>query len=149
MKSLKDINWNHLFIFYEVAREKSLKVTSTKLGLASSTLSEQIKRLEKGLCTQLFIRARQGFILTTDGRKLFEHARIIFETGGKLLDDFSTTGVGGYPVNVGIVETLSQNIAVEFTAAYWDLFTPYGTVNTLRSPEHQVLMEDLVTGNLD
>jgi len=47
LQNLKDINWNHLYYFYEVSRAQSLKKASEYIGVTSATLSEQIKRLEE------------------------------------------------------------------------------------------------------
>lgn len=149
MKRLKDINWNHLYCFYEVARAQSLKTAAGVIGVASSTVSEQLKRLEDDLGLKLFHRSSKGLFLTKDGERLFGHAREMFEVGSKLLDNISQSDVGGYPVTVGIEETISYDIATEFVSQYWDLFTPFGTVNTSRQMEHSVLVENLLNGHLD
>ena len=149
MKKLKDINWNHLYCFYEVAKAQSLKSASTVLGVASSTVSEQLKKLEQNIGLKLFNRSSKGLFLTKDGKRLYEHAREVFEAGSKLLDDISHSEVGGYPVTVGIEETISYDVATEFTSQYWDLFTPFGTVNTSRQVEHDTLVENLINGHVD
>lgn len=149
MTRLKDINWNHLYCFYEVGKRQSLKDASHALGLASSTLSEQLKKLEAKIGRNLFIRSSKGLTLTKDGEIIFEHVREIFEAGSKLLDKISTNEIGGYPVNVGIEETLSNDVATEFTSQYWDLFAPFGTVNTHREFEHDTLIENLNNGFID
>ncbi len=149
LKKLKDINWNHLYCFYEVAKAKSLKDGTKVLGVASSTASEQIKKMEETFSQKLFHRSSRGLILTKDGEKLFQHTREIFEAGSKLLDDVSISDVGGYSVTVGIEETLSHSVAAEFCSQYWDFYTQFGTVNTARQYEHQQLVENLNSGNID
>lgn len=149
MKTLKDINWNHLYCFYEVARAQSLKTAATVIGVASSTISEQLKKLEQGLGMKLFVRSSKGLFLTKDGERLFGHAREMFEAGSKLLDNISHSDVGGYPVTVGIEETISYDVATEFVSQYWDLFTPFGTVNTSRQMEHSLLVENIINGHID
>ena len=149
MKRLKDINWNHLYCFYEVARAQSLKSAASMIGVASSTISEQLKKLEQGLGMKLFVRSSKGLFLTKDGERLFGHAREMFEAGSKLLDNVSQSDVGGYPVTVGIEETISYDVATEFVSQYWDLFTPFGTVNTSRQMEHSLLVENLLSGQVD
>lgn len=149
LSTLKDINWNHLYCFYEVAKRQSLKEASQSLGLASSTLSEQLKKLENKIGKTLFIRSSKGLMLSKEGEVIFEHAKEIFEAGSKLLDTVSNSEVGGYPVNVGIEETLSHDIATEFTSQYWDLFAPFGTVNTYRESEHDTLVDNLFHGLID
>lgn len=149
MKKLKDVNWNHLYCFYEVGRAQSLKTAAKILGVAPSTASEQIKKLEESIETKLFTRSSKGLMLTSEGSKLFEHAREVFEAGSKLLDNFSDSDVGGYPVTVGIEETISYDVATEFTSQYWDVFTPFGTVNTSRELEHNLLVDSILEGRID
>jgi len=149
LKKLKDINWNHLYCFYEVAKAKSLKDGIKVLGVASSTASEQIKKLEEALGQKLFNRSSRGLLLTREGEKLFSHSRDIFEAGSKLLDDISPNDVGGYPVTVGIEETVSYEVSTEFTSQYWDFYTQFGTVNTSRQYEHEQMIENILSGHVD
>lgn len=149
MKKLKDINWNHLYGFYEVAKCQSLKKGASELGVASSTISAQIRTLEEKFNTKLFNRSSKGLNLTTDGQKLFEKTKGIFEEGNKLLEHFSEDFVGGYPVSIGIEETISYDLATEFASQYWDLYTKYGTVNTTRQADHESLIDNLINGHID
>ncbi len=149
MQNLKDINWNHLYYFYEVSRAQSLKKASEYIGVTSATLSEQIKRLEEKFGRKLFHRDYKGLTLTADGELLFNKAKHIFEEGSRVLEYFSGDVVGGYPVSVGIEETLSYDLAIEFSSQYWDLYTQYGIVNTVRQPEHETLIDNLKHGNID
>lgn len=149
MNKLKDINWNHLYCFYEVAKAQSLKKGASEVGVASSTLSAQLKMLEKKFEKKLFIRSSKGLSLTQEGIQLFDMTKSIFEEGSKLLEHFSDDIVGGYSVSVGIEETISYDLATEFASQYWDLYTKYGTVNTLRQSHHDVLVENLIQGHID
>jgi DNA-binding transcriptional LysR family regulator len=149
MKRLKDINWNHLYAFHEVAKVQSLKKGAKGIGLASSTLSEQLKKFEENLEVKLFIRSSKGLSLTQEGAKLFERSKIIFEEGNRLLEQFSDEIVGGYPVTIGIEETVTSDLSTEFSSQYWDLYTKYGTVNTVRQVGHEALVDSLVRGNID
>jgi DNA-binding transcriptional LysR family regulator len=149
MKKLKDINWNHLYAFHEVAKVQSLKKGAKGIGLASSTLSEQLKKFEESLEVKLFIRSSKGLSLTQEGAKLFERSKVIFEEGNRLLEQFSDEIVGGYPVTIGIEETVSSDLSTEFSSQYWDLYTKYGTVNTVRQVGHEALVDDLIRGNID
>lgn len=149
MKSLRDINWNHLYFFYEVARANSLKEAADYLDMAVSTLSEHIKRFEKNFGRKLFSRTSNRLELTTDGVTLLEHAELIFFEGGRLLDRFSEGDLGGYPVTIGIEESISYQIASEFASQYWDFYAPYGIVNTVRQSDSDVLIENLVSKTVD
>lgn len=149
MQSLKDINWNHLYGFYEVAQAQSLKQAAINLKMAPSTLSEQIKKLEENFSKKLFSRTPKGLVLTSEGRSLFEHSKIIFDEGSRVLEKFSENDIGGYSVNIGIEETISYDLAVEFASQYWDSYAPYGTVNTLRQVEHEILIDNILQDNVD
>jgi len=146
---LKDINWNHLYGFYEVAKAQSLKHGASALKIAPSTLSEQLKKLEENFSKKLFTRSSKGLSLTSDGQALFEHSKIIFEEGSRVLEKFSDYDIGGYPVSIGIEETISYDLSVEFASQYWDNYAPYGTVNTLRQVEHEVLIDNILQDNID
>jgi LysR family transcriptional activator of nhaA len=149
MDKLKDINWNHLYCFYEVAKAQSLKKGAEAVGAASSTISEQIKKLEEKFSKKLFNRSSKGLTLTSDGVQLYNRAKPIFEEGSKLLDQFTDDTIGGYPVYIGIDESISYDLANEFSSQYWDYYTMYGTVNTVRQPGHDVLIDNLLQGNID
>jgi LysR family transcriptional activator of nhaA len=116
MERLKDINWNHLYCFYEVARAQSIKQGAKVLGTAPSTISEQIKKLEENFSQKLFHRSSKGLNLTIDGQKLFDRTRNIFEEGSKLLEEVSEGTIGGYPVRIGIDDTISYDLANEFAS---------------------------------
>lgn len=149
MLKLKDINWNHLYCFYEVAKAHSLKKGAKAVGAAPSTISEQLKKLEFNFGKQLFVRSSKGLSLTSEGVHLFERAKTIFEEGSRLLEEFSDDVVGGYPVNIGIEETISYDLATELASQYWDLYTHYGSVSTCRQSEHDVLVDNLINDNID
>ena len=149
MKSLKDINWNHLYCFYEVAKVESLRLGAKTLKCSPSTASEQIKALEVKFKKVLFLRSPSGLVLTNEGSKLLEYAKNIFEEGSKVLGHFSEDQVGGYSVSVGVVDSIADGIASEFISQYWDLFANYGTVNTIKQSEYGVLEENLALGNID
>jgi DNA-binding transcriptional LysR family regulator len=149
MKSLKDINWNHLYSFYEVARAQSLKKGAKIIGVAPSTLSAQIKSLEEKFEKKLFIREAKGLSLSPEGKRLFDKSKVIFEEGSRLLEHYSEDVVGGYAVSIGIEETFCEDLASEFASQYWDLYTNYGGVNTSRQSDHETLLGNLLQGHID
>ncbi len=149
MHRLKDINWNHLYAFYEVAKAQSLQGGAEVLKLSPSTLSEQLKKLESRFNKKLFKRGSKGLLLTNEGAALFEHSKIMFEEGSRVLEKFSDNDIGGYPVNIGIEESISYDLAVDFASQYWDSYAPFGTVNTVRQIEHETLIYNLVNDNID
>ncbi len=149
MKKLKDINWNQVYYFYEVARKMSMKEAAEVTGVSIPTVSEQIKRLETLLETPLFHRRPRRIELTVEGETLYQHAKQMFESGLRFLDVVSPTVIGGYPVRIGVQESFASSLAFEFLLKYFDAYSPYGTVHTVRETISDRLLEDLHTGLID
>lgn len=149
VKTLKDINWNQVYCFYEVARKLSMKQAGRVLHISTPTVSEQIKKLEMTLGLALFKRYPRRIVLTNDGETLFHCAKEMFDVGGRFLDTISHNSIGGYAVRVGIQETISVAVAANFVSQYWDLFASFGTVNTLREVYSERLMEKVLSSDCD
>lgn len=147
--NLKDINWNQVYYFYEVARKQSLKKAALVLGVSSATLSEHIKKLEKMLGFDLFHRNHKGLSLTKDGENLVQYAKDMFETGLRMVDSISSSNLGGYPVKVGVLDTVSDIKSLQFISRYYDTYAPYGIVHTAREYNSDKLLEALLQGNFD
>jgi DNA-binding transcriptional LysR family regulator len=149
MKKLKDINWNQVYYFYEVARKMSMKEAAEVTGVSIPTVSEQIKRLETLLETPLFHRRPRRIELTLEGETLYKHARQMFQSGLRFLDVVSPTVIGGYPVRIGMPESFSLGPAIEFLDRYFDLYSPFGTVHTVRETIADRLVDRVYEGELD
>ena len=149
IKTLKDINWNQVYCFFEVARKLSMKEAGQLLHISSPTVSEQIKKLEKALGVELFKRYSRKIALTKDGEALFHCAKEMFDVGGRFLDTISHNSIGGYTVRVAIQDSISASVAVNFVSQYWDIYASYGTVNTLREVFADRLIERVLTNEVD
>lgn len=79
-------NHHHLYYFYVIAKAGSISKACDTLLLAQSTLSAQIKLLEKSLKKNLFDRQKQRLILTEEGRIVLDYAESIFEMGQEMQD---------------------------------------------------------------
>lgn len=149
MKKLKDINWNQVYYFYEVARKMSMKEAAEVTGVSIPTVSEQIKRLETLLETPLFHRRPRRIELTVEGETLYKHAQQMFESGLRFLDVVSPTEIGGYPVRIGLQETFAVGPAMDFLMRYFDVYQPFGTINTVRETAPERLVDKVYNGELD
>lgn len=149
IRTLKDINWNQVYCFHEVARRLSMKKASQILGVSTPTVSEQIKRLEDILGVNLFIRHTRQLELTKEGKALYHCTKEMFEAGVRFLDTVSDNSIGGYSVRVGIQETISASVPIHFVSRYWDLFAQYGTVNTIRAPSADEVFNRIDNGSFD
>lgn len=63
-------DFNHLLWFLAVARERSFTKAAAKLGIAQSTLSHTIKRLEEQMGIRLLTRTTRSVGLTEAGERL-------------------------------------------------------------------------------
>ena len=59
-------NFNHLFYFYVVAKEGSIKLAAEKLHISQPTISDQIKLLEEHFQCSLFERRNRALFLTKE-----------------------------------------------------------------------------------
>lgn len=98
------INYHHLYYFYVIARAGSITKACSELLLAQSTLSAQLKQLEKALGRRLFDRKNQRLSLTEEGRLVLDYAGNIFEMGRELQDAMRDRPVSGRAaIQVGIL----------------------------------------------
>lgn len=149
MRKLSDINWNQVYYFYEVARRLSMKKAAQAVGVSIPTVSEHIKRLEERLDVKLFNRSTRVLTLTREGRSLFHHAENMFNTGVRFLDAVSPRSIGGYAVKIGVLETISVKLPIDFIFDYLSAFYEFGTVNTLRETHGESLENKILDGELD
>lgn len=149
MRKLKDINWNQVYYFYEVARKMSMKETSKILGVSTPTVSEQIKKLETLLGVKLFRRYPRKIELTSEGETLFQFAEEIFSTGARFLDAVSPVSIGGYPARIGIQETICTKLPIDFAMKYTKIYSPFGAVNTIREISSEILERKILSDTLD
>ncbi|MGK5086824.1 LysR family transcriptional regulator [Bdellovibrionota bacterium FG-2] len=133
-----EINWNHVFYFSEVAACGSIKDAAPKLNLSPSTLSTHISQLEKNLEVQLFHRHHRRISLTSQGVKLFQYAKQMFEAGKRLIDVVSPVSLGDYPISIGLVPCPSMQLGYQVVANY---LTSYDSVNIRVSQTRQEELE--------
>lgn len=81
---------NVLATFIAVCEYSGFSAAAEKLGYTQSTVSSQIKQLEKELGTILFDRFYHKISLTADGLIVLQYARNILESHEKMLEDLRT-----------------------------------------------------------
>ena len=81
---MERLNYQHLFYFWNVAREGGVTRASEKLGLAQPTISGQIAVLEASIGAQLFRKEGRNLVMTETGRTVFNYADEIFSLGREL-----------------------------------------------------------------
>lgn len=108
------LNYHHLRHFWAIARHRSMTRAAEALRVSQSTLSEQLRELERSLGHALFERRARRLHLTEAGCIAFEHAESIFATGRELLDRMRHTRSERRILRIGAVGTLSKNLQYDF-----------------------------------
>ncbi len=68
------MEWDHFRYFLALTRTGRLQSAAQRLGVEYTTVARRIQQLEKSLGYTLFIRDRQGHVLTEAGQQLLVHA---------------------------------------------------------------------------
>jgi len=142
------LNYHHLLYFWLVAREGSLASASRELRLAPSTVSGQIRSLERALGEKLFARSGRRLVLTEIGRIVYRYADEIFSLGRELRDVIKGRPVGR-PLRlvVGIADVVPKLVAMRLLEPALKLPEPVQLVCHEDKPER--LLAELAVHNLD
>ena len=141
------INFNHLFYFYIVAKEGSIKTSAEKLFVSQPTISDQIKLLEKHFGCQLFERKHRSLFLTKEGEIALKYAERIFDISNEMTNrlrnkiDFPKTSL-----DIGITHSISQYFLYE---RILPLFNQNEVSINIKKNKRHLLLADLEEGNID
>ncbi|MFF2994979.1 LysR family transcriptional regulator [Streptomyces sp. NPDC057950] len=78
--------------FLAVAEELHFTRAAARLYVAQQALSRDVRRLERELGAELFVRTTRQVTLTADGERLLPHARRVLEANEALLSAFAANG---------------------------------------------------------
>jgi LysR family transcriptional activator of nhaA len=108
------LNYHHLLYFWAVAREGTVARASKKLLLAQSTISGQIRSLERSLHTKLFDRVGRNLVLTESGNVVYRYADEIFSLGRDLCATLQGQSIGSASrIEVGVADVLPRWIVYQ------------------------------------
>lgn len=103
-----DINTYKIFV--TVAETNNISYTAEVLGYTQSGVSHSMKRLEKKLGLQLFIRDRYGVHLTPIGRDFLQKVRALMSENEKLEQFiYNIKGLEVGSLNIGALSSISVN----------------------------------------
>ena len=109
------LNYHHLRYFWAIAHEGSLTKAASKMNVAQSALSIQLRHLEESLGHPLFVRKNRQLMLTEAGQRALQYADSIFRTGEELVDTLQNRSRKARQIlRIGTVATLSRNFQWEF-----------------------------------
>lgn len=141
------LNYNHLYYFYVAATEGSLTKAAEKLEVTQSTMSEQLRTLERALGKKLFERSTAGMRLTPAGKLAYEHATAMFRSGDRLEKALSDTSDGApLSLSVGTSGTVARATSADFLLP---LFALEDCMPTIRIGETVELLRELRANELD
>lgn len=109
---MNQLNYQHLFYFWTVAREGTIAKACEVLFLTQPTISAQLRSLEREVGAKLFNRVGRHLVLTDVGRMVFQFAEEIFSLGRELKETLNGKPTGRMrKLVVGIADVLPRMLA--------------------------------------
>ncbi|WP_229744130.1 LysR family transcriptional regulator [Aliidongia dinghuensis] len=103
------MDWNDLRYFLAVARDGSLTGAARRLHVSQSTVTRRIEALEAALKAPLFLRRREGYVLSEAGSELLPAAERAEEALAAVSRRrFDAPGVIAGTVRIAVAEMLGQ-----------------------------------------
>lgn len=108
------LNYHHLYYFWNVAKEGTVSAAAEQLHVARTTVTAQVRELEKAAGAKLFQKSGRYLELTEFGQQVYRYAEEIF-TIGRELKDFMKTGIPGKTKKfvVGMPDVVPKLVAFE------------------------------------
>jgi LysR family transcriptional activator of nhaA len=145
---VRDLNYNHLYYFWRVAREGGVARAAALLHLTPQTVSGQLRALEQALGGKLFARAGRRLALTDTGRLVLDYADDLFRIGAEMKEALEGRA-GGRPLafTVGVVDAVPKMIAYRLLEPALRLREPVRIV--CREGKLEALLAELAVHKLD
>jgi LysR family transcriptional activator of nhaA len=142
------LNYRHLYYFWAAAREGGVTAAAEKLHVSQSSMSTQIKKLERALGHELFDRSGRSMSLTAEGRVVLEYADDIFRLGRELRGTVQRS-LAGRPLElrVGLADSIPKLVAIHLLEPAFGLPDPVRL--HVREDRTDRLLSELATHDLD
>jgi LysR family transcriptional activator of nhaA len=110
--AMERLNYQHLYYFWNVAKEGGISRACEKLRLAQPTISGQLAVFEEAVGEKLFRKEGRKLALTETGRAVFHYAEEIFALGRELTNTLKgRPGARAPRLSVGMTDALPKLIA--------------------------------------
>ncbi|MDA8793679.1 LysR family transcriptional regulator [Bacteriovoracaceae bacterium] len=144
---MERLNFSHLFYFYVVAKEGSIKSAAEKLFVSQPTISDQIKLLEQYLQCKLFERQHRQLSLTKEGELALDYGERIFSMSKELTSRLRhNIKIPKTSFDIGMTPYMSQYFLYDFVMPLFEQ-KDY-TINMHQEPRH-ILLAELEEENID
>ncbi len=143
---MHQLNLNHLYYFWIIAKEGSVRKAAKKLHLSQPTLSDQLRTLEARLGKELFERKNNRLHLTPLGQKTLEHCTQMFIEGEKILSLVNEENKQRRNYVVGILPELPRPLVFDILLPLINLENSYVSII---QDEYRHIVQDLSGGKLD
>lgn len=142
------LNYHHLFYFWTVGKEGSLRKASEKLHVSQPSISAQISALEEALEEKLFRRSGRTRVLTETGEVIMDYAENIFSLGREMVNTVKhRPGKRPARIYVGVADSVPKFIAYEILRP---VFQSRPTVQVIcREGKVEALLGQLAAHRLD
>lgn len=135
-------------IFYTVVQEKSFQKASKILNMTPSAISHAISSMEKELGFTLFIRNKNGTVLTSNGEAIYPHIREILNSNEYFLQSVAQLkGLQTGTIKVGCFNSVCTAWMPAIMTAFREVY-PEITVNIFQGTYADV-EEWLKNGTID
>ncbi|WP_127715922.1 LysR family transcriptional regulator [Halobacteriovorax sp. HLS] len=141
------LNFNHLYYFYIVANEGSIKDAALKLHVSQPTISDQIKLLEEHFNCLLFERKNRSLFLTEQGKLALKYAQQIFDLGSELTNRLRNNVEGPKKaLDIGITHMMGHYFLYD---SILPLFKSKELSVNVKENERHLLLADLEEEKID
>jgi len=142
------LNYHQLLNFWLVAREGSVQRASELLHVTPSSVSIQIRQLERACGAKLFKKQGRGLALTEMGQQVSVYAGEIFAKGRELMELIKGSPVGRpLELRVGVRDVMPKLVAFQLLRPALDLDHPVRLI--CHEGEMAQLISDLAIHKLD
>ena len=116
------LNYHHLYYFWAVGKEGSLRKASERLRVSQPSISAQISALERALDEPLFRRSGRSKVLTETGELVLDYAENIFSLGREMVNTVKhRPGKRSARLYVGVADSVPKFIAYEILRPVFQL----------------------------
>lgn len=144
---MSQMNFNHLYYFWQVCKTGSVVKAAEVLNLTPQTITGQLKALEERLQGRLFKRQGRGLVPSELGQLVFRYADRMFTLSQEMLDIVNYRKEASLLFDVGVADALSKKLVSQILATAVQEAEPIH----LRCFEstHELLLEQLSEHKLD